>query len=193
MHCSQGVMTWSQQAEITQQLMQAQATSERERSQLHQPTSPPGASATSAEGMPAIDRSVGAEYFAGTDKRPVILFDGVCNMCNGGVNFVLDWDKTGVYRYAALQSDAGRKLLARSGRQPGVRSGLEVNCKYFDGKCLVAVSVVAYMQRGLERIAFARCSFKRPALLQTTSRPSCSLLRMRSGSRVRRCSALQSV
>ena len=27
-------------------------------------------------------------YFA-EDKRPVILFDGVCNMCNGGVNFAL--------------------------------------------------------------------------------------------------------
>ena len=29
------------------------------------------------------------------DKRPVILFDGVCNLCNGGVNFALDHDKQG--------------------------------------------------------------------------------------------------
>lgn len=59
----------------------------------------------------------GDEYFV-ADKRPVILFDGVCNLCNGGVNFMLDWDKQGVYRMAALQSDAGRKLLVRSGRAP---------------------------------------------------------------------------
>ena len=31
------------------------------------------------------------------DQRPVILFDGVCNLCNGGVNFVLDHDVKGEY------------------------------------------------------------------------------------------------
>jgi hypothetical protein len=30
-----------------------------------------------------------------SDKRPVILFDGVCNLCNGGVNFALDHDNKG--------------------------------------------------------------------------------------------------
>ncbi len=31
------------------------------------------------------------------DKRPVILFDGVCNLCNGGVNFALDNDSVGKF------------------------------------------------------------------------------------------------
>eukprot|EP00850_Spirogloea_muscicola_P011562 SM000072S21196 [mRNA] locus=s72:255008:256255:- [translate_table: standard] len=56
-------------------------------------------------------------YFA-TDPRPIILFDGVCNMCNGFVNFMLDGDKDGKVRFAALQSEAGRALLRRSGRAP---------------------------------------------------------------------------
>jgi hypothetical protein len=56
------------------------------------------------------------EYFTDLDRRPVILFDGVCNMCNGGVNFVLDWDPAGKVRFCALQSDAGRALLQRCGR-----------------------------------------------------------------------------
>lgn len=60
----------------------------------------------------------GDEYFTTADSRPIILFDGVCNMCNGGVNFMLDWDREGVYRFAALQSDAGRRLLQRCGRSP---------------------------------------------------------------------------
>ena len=30
------------------------------------------------------------------DKRPIILFDGVCNLCNGGVNFALDNDSIGM-------------------------------------------------------------------------------------------------
>ena len=46
------------------------------------------------------------------------MFDGVCNLCNGGVNFVLDWDVTGKLRLAALQSEAGKLLLERSGRRP---------------------------------------------------------------------------
>lgn len=38
--------------------------------------------------------------------------------CNGGVNFMLAVDPQGVYRFAALQSEAGRRLLQRSGRSP---------------------------------------------------------------------------
>ena len=55
----------------------------------------------------AGDASPSVDYFA-TDKRPVILFDGVCNLCNGGVNFALDMDPPGKLRFAALQSTAGR-------------------------------------------------------------------------------------
>ena len=52
------------------------------------------------------------------DERPVILFDGVCNLCNGGVNFALDWDPEGAFRFAALQSETGKALLQRAGRRP---------------------------------------------------------------------------
>lgn len=62
-------------------------------------------------------KNKGDEYFE-TDRRPIILFDGVCNLCNGGVNFMLDWDRTGKARFAALQSPAGKVLLERSGRNP---------------------------------------------------------------------------
>ncbi|KAL3138183.1 hypothetical protein ABBQ38_005407 [Trebouxia sp. C0009 RCD-2024] len=61
--------------------------------------------------------TVGADYFA-SDNRPVILFDGVCNLCNGAVNFLLDWDKDAQYRLAALQSKAGSELLQQAGRKP---------------------------------------------------------------------------
>lgn len=43
-------------------------------------------------------------------EHPIILFDGVCNFCNAAVNFVLKQDKKGVFRFAALQSEAGQKL-----------------------------------------------------------------------------------
>ena len=49
------------------------------------------------------------------DSGPVLLFDGVCNFCNGAVNFMIDHDRRARFRFASLQSDAARELLARHG------------------------------------------------------------------------------
>jgi len=72
------------------------------------------------------------EAFSKTDSRPVILFDGVCNLCHGGVNFVLDTDNTldGALRFAALQSDLGKVLLERAGKKPDdISSIVLVECE----------------------------------------------------------------
>jgi predicted DCC family thiol-disulfide oxidoreductase YuxK len=42
--------------------------------------------------------------------HPVILFDGVCNLCNGAVQFVIKRDQRKQFRFAALQSNAGKQL-----------------------------------------------------------------------------------
>jgi predicted DCC family thiol-disulfide oxidoreductase YuxK len=41
----------------------------------------------------------------------VILFDGVCNLCNGFVQFVIARDPAARFRFAALQSASARRLL----------------------------------------------------------------------------------
>ncbi len=43
--------------------------------------------------------------------QPVILFDGVCNLCNGAVQFVIRHDPKGKFLFASLQSTEGQKLL----------------------------------------------------------------------------------
>ena len=43
----------------------------------------------------------------------VILFDGVCNFCNGAVNFVIEHDKAGYFKFAALQTDLGLELRTK--------------------------------------------------------------------------------
>ena len=45
----------------------------------------------------------------------IILFDGVCNLCNGFVQFVIQHDAAGRFRFAALQSAAGQAVLAAHG------------------------------------------------------------------------------
>ncbi|MEM6966214.1 MAG: thiol-disulfide oxidoreductase DCC family protein [Bacteroidota bacterium] len=43
--------------------------------------------------------------------HPILLFDGVCNLCNGFVQFVIERDPDGKFRFAALQSEEGKQLL----------------------------------------------------------------------------------
>lgn len=51
-------------------------------------------------------------------SRALLLFDGVCTLCNGVVNFVLDADSEGYYRLGALQSEAARPYLQVHGLDP---------------------------------------------------------------------------
>ncbi|MDC0008283.1 DCC1-like thiol-disulfide oxidoreductase family protein [bacterium] len=44
--------------------------------------------------------------------KKIILFDGVCNLCNSSVQFVIKRDEKDVFRYAALQSEVGQKLVS---------------------------------------------------------------------------------
>ena len=47
--------------------------------------------------------------------HPIILFDGVCNLCNTSVQFILKRDRRSRFRFASLQGPAGQALLQRSG------------------------------------------------------------------------------
>lgn len=44
------------------------------------------------------------------DKK-IILFDGVCNLCNSMVQFVIKNDQKDIFRFVALQSDLGKEIL----------------------------------------------------------------------------------
>ncbi len=60
-----------------------------------------------------VETSVGA---------PVLLYDGVCGFCNKTVQMILDRDRRGLMRFAALQSDYGRAVVARHPELRGVDS-----------------------------------------------------------------------
>ena len=46
-------------------------------------------------------------------NKKLILFDGVCNLCNASVQYVIKQDKKDVFRFAALQSDIGQKIITQ--------------------------------------------------------------------------------
>jgi predicted DCC family thiol-disulfide oxidoreductase YuxK len=43
----------------------------------------------------------------------IILFDGVCNFCNGSVNFIIDHDPSKQFKFASLQSPIGQDILRK--------------------------------------------------------------------------------
>src|SRR2546428_9284024 len=47
------------------------------------------------------------------DEKPVIFFDGVCNLCNRIVQFVIKKDKKKQFLFASLQSKTGQEVLKR--------------------------------------------------------------------------------
>ena len=51
-------------------------------------------------------------------ENPIIFFDGVCNLCNGAVQFVIERDKKNIFRFASLQSDFAKKTLLPFGIDP---------------------------------------------------------------------------
>ncbi|MGV3639359.1 MAG: thiol-disulfide oxidoreductase DCC family protein [Adhaeribacter sp.] len=61
----------------------------------------------------------------------IILFDGVCNLCNGFVQFVIRHDRGQRFRFASLQSDTARELLQN---QPGAAQDLDSVVLIEDGR-----------------------------------------------------------
>ncbi|MBC7425433.1 MAG: thiol-disulfide oxidoreductase DCC family protein [Bacteroidia bacterium] len=59
-------------------------------------------------------------------NHPVILFDGVFNLCNSSVQFVIKHDKKAVFHFTALQSEEGKKLIANFGKTSALDSILLV-------------------------------------------------------------------
>ncbi len=52
---------------------------------------------------------------ASANGRAIVLFDGVCNLCNGAINFILKRDPAGNFAFASLQSEAGQEVLTNYG------------------------------------------------------------------------------
>ena len=46
-------------------------------------------------------------------QQHIILFDGVCNLCDNGVQFIIKKDKKNIFKFPALQSELGQKMLTK--------------------------------------------------------------------------------
>lgn len=63
--------------------------------------------------MSAAEAHIAASLETALEGHALVLFDGVCNLCNSSVNFIIDRDPAGYFKFAALQDEAVAPLLAR--------------------------------------------------------------------------------
>jgi predicted DCC family thiol-disulfide oxidoreductase YuxK len=76
-------------------------------------------------------------------KKSVILFDGVCNLCNSSIDFVIKRDTAGHFVVGALQSKEGKRLLAE----------LDANPDYLDSLVLIENDKIYYRSTAALKIA----------------------------------------
>eukprot|EP00434_Breviolum_minutum_P006118 symbB.v1.2.005392.t1/scaffold316.1/size230253/7 len=83
------------------------------------------------------------------DSRPVVLYDGVCNMCNSAVDVALQKDPDGrKLRFSALQSEVGQELLVFCGREAKDLSSMLVVKP--NGDCLAQSDAVVFVGQQLD-------------------------------------------
>lgn len=76
----------------------------------------------------------------------IIIFDGICNLCNNTVSFIIKRDRKALFRFAAIQSETGKVLLQKY--------GIEQEQKYTlfylrNGVCLKRSDAVLYILKDL--------------------------------------------
>jgi predicted DCC family thiol-disulfide oxidoreductase YuxK len=75
----------------------------------------------------------------------IVLFDGVCNFCNGAVNFIIKHDRDGRFKFAPLQSRIGEKMKAKYAIGEDVDSIILVE----DGRAFMHSDAALRIARGL--------------------------------------------
>lgn len=89
---------------------------------------------------PAVHRDASA------NGHPVLFFDGVCNLCNGLVDFFLRRDRVGRVRFAPLQSEVAKQLLTQH-RAP--RDSLDTVVLLHEGRIYVKSDAVLHLCRDM--------------------------------------------
>jgi len=95
------------------------------------------------------------------EPRRVVLFDGVCNFCNASVNFIIDRDPEGKFKFASQQSALGKKLRARH----AISDALDAMVLIEDGTAYTASSAALRIARELTQpwpLAYALIAVPRP-------------------------------
>lgn len=90
------------------------------------------------------------------NNKKIILFDGVCNLCNDSVQLIIERDKNDVFRFASLQSEVGQKLTTERGIDPEAMDSIiliEPGIAYYD-KSTAALEISKHLTGGYSLLRY---------------------------------------
>jgi predicted DCC family thiol-disulfide oxidoreductase YuxK len=76
-------------------------------------------------------------------EKPVLLFDGYCNLCSGSVIFIIKREKRDIFRFASLQSEFAKELLSKLNSRDDIPDStvlVEANEVYYKSKAALKVA-----------------------------------------------------
>ncbi len=103
------------------------------------------------------------------ENKKIVLFDGVCNLCDNAVQFIIKHDKKDVFRFASLQSEIGQEIVKHIGidiskidsiilYEPGVayyyKSEAALNIAKYLGGTLTVLSVFRVIPVGFANVVY---------------------------------------
>jgi len=81
--------------------------------------------------------------------KSIILFDGVCNLCNSSVNFIIKHDKKERFLFASLQSDAANEILLQfTSKKIGLESIILIQNEKIYHKSTAALMIMSRLNKG---------------------------------------------
>ena len=91
----------------------------------------------------------------------IILFDGVCNLCNRSVQFILKRDPNEQFKFTSLQSETGQNLLRKHALKPDMKSVILIENDQIFLKSTAALRIAGRM-KGLWKLAGVLYIIPRP-------------------------------
>lgn len=84
-------------------------------------------------------------------NKSIILFDGVCNLCNSSVNFIIKHDKNEHFLFASLQSDVAKELLLQfTSKKIKIDSIILIEDGVIYEKSTAALKISTYLNGGFK-------------------------------------------
>ena len=83
---------------------------------------------------------------AGGKVKAVILFDGVCNLCNGAVQFIIKRDPDAYFSFAPLQEEKGQQLLRPFNKELSMNSVILIENGRLYEKSAAALQICSHLR-----------------------------------------------
>ena len=97
-----------------------------------------------------------------SNETHILLFDGICNLCNRMVQFTIQRDSKGKFKFASLQSESGQALLRKFGLSaPGVDSFVLISNDRYHLRSSAALHVLKELG-GIWKLFYVFIIFPKP-------------------------------